>query len=295
LSNERRIVLTGGEGRLARVAARAFAEEGWDVLALSHAMLDVTDRDAVVETVAAIRPDVVLNLAAWTDVARCERDPQGALDVNGTGVRNVADACRSAGAHLCHVSSDYVFSGTKTTGPYVETDAVAPLSSYGTSKRAGELFVGHDATLVRTAWLSGPFGTNVVRAVLDQAADPDRELVFVDDQRGSPTVADDLIRIVMLLVSERVRGVFHVTNQGSASWFEIARLVLESAGEDPSRVRPGPCAEIEPQLANLRPRYSVLDNAALRRTSIQQPPPWEASFDRLVQELTGAQRARTAI
>jgi dTDP-4-dehydrorhamnose reductase len=271
-------VLTGGRGRLGQVAGAGLAAAGWDVVALGRDQLDVTDRDAVRIAFGELRPASVLNLAAWTDVARCEHDPGSAFRVNVLGVRHVADACRAVGAHLCHISSDYVFGGAGRCHPYVEADPAAPLSVYGRTKRAGELEVGEGATCVRTAWLSSARGRNVVRAVLDQAADPLRELRFADDQRGSPTVGEDLVGVLLVLLAERATGLFHVTNQGSASWFEIARHVLAVTGQDPARVTPTPGDAVEPVIANLRPRYSVLDNAALRTAGIPLLPSWEQAF-----------------
>jgi len=289
-----RIVLTGGRGRLGQVASVGLAAAGWDVVALGRDELDVTDRAAVRATVAALRPASVLNLAAWTDVARCERDPASAHRVNVLGVRHVAEACRAVGAHLCHLSSDYVFGGEGRQHPYAEDDPVDPLSVYGRTKRAGELEVGDGATCVRTAWLSGTRGRNVVRAVLDQASDPRRELRFADDQRGSPTVGDDLVAVLAVLLAERAPGLFHVTNQGSASWFEIARHVLAATGQDPSRVMPVPGEAVEPVTAGLRPRYSVLENAALRAAGIALLPRWEDAFAALAGRIMAAPAAAVA-
>jgi dTDP-4-dehydrorhamnose reductase len=287
-----RIVLTGGRGRLGQVAGAGLAAAGWDVVVLGREELDVTDRAAVRSSIAALRPASVLNLAAWTDVARCERDPAAAHRVNVLGVRHVAEACRAVGAHLCHISSDYVFGGAGRHEPYVEEDPVDPLSVYGRTKRAGELEIGDGATCVRTAWLSSTRGRNVVRAVLDQASDPRRELRFADDQRGSPTVGDDLVRVLTVLLAERVPGLFHVTNQGSASWFEVARHVLAVTGQDPSRVTPVPGETVEPVIAGLRPRYSVLGNGALRAAGIPLLPRWEDAYTALAGRIT-AEPSRT--
>lgn len=281
-----RLLITGGEGRLARAAVPSFVEAGWDVVAPGRAQFDVTDRHAVLRSVRDLRPDAVLNLAARTSMITCEQDPPSAHRVNTLGVRNIVEACDAMGAHLCHLSSDYVFSGDRTEGSYSASDATGPLSVYGATKRAGELELHDDATLVRTAWVSGTHGPNVVHSVLRQASSLDGELAYVDDQRGSPTSADDLVRTLIALISERIPGLFHVTNQGSASWFDIAHLVLETAGHDPGRVRPAKGIEVEPLVAPLRPRYSVLDNAALQKASVPLPPAWEDSFRRLVSQLT---------
>lgn len=283
-----RIVITGGEGRLARAAAPRLTDDGWDVHALSHTQLDVTDRSGALEVVRSLRPDVVLNLAAHTNVGACEADPEAAHQVNALGVRHIAEACDAVGARLCHLSSDYVFGGADTDRPYTETDEPAPLSVYGRTKRGGELELGPGSLLIRTAWLSGHHPPNVVHAVITQAERGDDELVFVDDQRGSPTNADDLIAALIAMLRNDLTGVFHVTNQGTASWYEIARVVLAAAGHDPERVRPAASAEVEPRLAGLRPRYSVLDGSALRATSIAPLPPWEDGFSRLARQIAGS-------
>lgn len=286
----RRLLVTGGRGRLAGAVVPAFEAAGWDVVAPGREELDVTAPAAVFRSVEAVRPTAVVNLAACTDIYACERDPGRAHAVNTVGVRNLADACERAGAHLCHLSSDYVFDGAKATA-YAEDDDIAPLSVYGSTKAAGEREAGPMATIVRTAWVSGHRGPNVAITVLDQAAEPGRQLRYVDDQRGSPTVAEDLATMLMLLVTERLPGCFHVTNEGEASWYGLARHVLAVAGHDPERIQPIATTDLNGATDVRRPTYSVLDNSELRRAGLPAMRPWEDAFGALVAELVALSRA----
>src|SRR5205085_6716066 len=167
----------------------------------------------------------------WTDVDGCEGDPDRAFRVNALGTRHVAAGARLAGARVCYLSTDYVFDGD-ARWPYVEWDATNPRSVYGRSKRGGELELGSGDTIVRTSWLCGRTGRNFVRTILERARGGSR-LQVVDDQHGCPTFTDDLAPAVRRLVVGRYAGVFHVTNQGSTTWFGLARETVELAGLDP--------------------------------------------------------------
>ena len=281
---ERHVLITGGAGQLAQAAAPAFRAAGWRVTAVDIDPLDIRDRDQVFTTVRAVRPDSILNLAAMRDADQCELDPDNAWQTNDAAVRHLADACEDIGAHLCTISSDYVFGGDRDV-PYTETDEAAPLSVYGSSKLASEVVVEQGATVVRTAWLAGRLGANTVKVMLKLAADPHRAIAFVNDQRGSPTVAEDLAPVLVHLSAERRPGVYHVTNQGHASWYELACHVLESAGHDPGRMGGITTDELDPPRAARRPAYSVLDNAALRRDDVALLPHWRDSVRDLVRDI----------
>jgi dTDP-4-dehydrorhamnose reductase len=259
-----RVLVTGGYGQLGTDLTRACTAAGDDVVAVDRATLDVTDRVAVRDAVLGGRFDVVVNAAAWTAVDDCESDPDRAFAVNALACRWLADACRRSGSHLVHVSTDYVFDGTKDA-PYHEWDRPNPRSVYGASKWAGEHEIavhGAGPTVVRTSWVFGEHGRNVVKTVLSLRERD--ELAFVDDQRGCPTATADLARAVRSLAVERIAGLFHVTNQGATSWYGFVRDVLELAGEDPGKVRPITTAELDPPRPAARPANSVLDGAALR-------------------------------
>jgi dTDP-4-dehydrorhamnose reductase len=176
-----------------------------------------------------------------------------------------------------------VFDGTKTT-PYVEWDTPCPRSVYGASKLGGEREVDPGSTIVRTSWVCGYHGGNMVKTILRLAAEHPT-LSFVDDQRGHPTFADDLAAAIKRLVVERRPGVFHVTNQGAVSWYEFARDVLSAAGHDPDRVKPVATSDLDPPRPAPRPANSVLDNAAMRLTGLPLLPDYHDSLQRLVTRL----------
>jgi dTDP-4-dehydrorhamnose reductase len=236
----------------------------------------------VAQAIGSARPDVVVNAGAWTAVDDCEADPDRAWRINALGVRWVAEATRRAGAHLVHVSTDYVFDGTKAA-PYVEWDAPNPMSAYGRSKLGGEQEVDPTATVVRTAWVCGEHGHNMVKTVLALADRP--ELAFVDDQRGCPTFTADLAPAVRRLAVARLPGTFHVTNQGETSWYGFVRDILEAVGEDPGRVRPIRTVDLDPPRAAPRPENSVLDNAALRLSDLPLLPHYRDGLVRLLSDL----------
>ena len=261
----RRVLVTGAGGQLGRDVVAVFGDH--DVVAVDHAGLDVGSRDAVLATVTGARPDLVVNCAAWTAVDACESDPDRAYRDNALSARHLAEAARLVGAHLCQVSTDYVFDGSKPA-PYHEWDEPNPASIYGASKLAGEREVGPEATIVRTSWVCGEHGNNMVRTIL-RLLDQPGELRFVSDQIGHPSFTADLAGMIRRLVVDRRPGVFHVTNAGAVSWFEFARAVAEAAGEDPGRVLPVSTADLDPPRPAPRPANSVLDNAALRMSGVE--------------------------
>lgn len=311
-----RVLVTGGNGQLGRdlrdVLAGSVPDGGlasdrsggptilptvahgtFEVLSTDIDTLDVVDRTAVSEAVDAFRPDVVLHAGAFTAVDACESDPDTAFAVNALGTRNIAEAATGVGAHLVYISTDYIFDGTLDR-PYVEWDQPNPRSVYGRSKLGGELEVhevaGPSATLVRTAWVSGAHGSNMVKTVLRlAAADPDAPLRFVDDQHGCPTFTADLAQAVVRLALDRRPGTFHVTNQGETTWFGFARATLAAAGSDPDRVRPIATGDLDPaRYPAPRPANSRLDNAALRLSGIPVLPVWTDALARLVEVVTAS-------
>jgi dTDP-4-dehydrorhamnose reductase len=277
------VLVTGAGGQLGHELVTAFADH--EVVAADHATLDVADREAVLAAVTTTRPDVIVHAAAWTAVDACESDPDRAFRSNGLATRHVAEAARRVGARVCYVSTDYVFDGTKPE-PYVEWDPPNPHSVYGASKLAGELELrgDPDATIVRISYVCGAHGNNMVKTILRLAGEHET-LRFVDDQRGHPTFAADAAPMIRRLLVDHRPGCFHVTNQGAVSWYEFARAVLESTGQDPERVRPITTAELDPPRPASRPANSVLDNAALRLSGLPALPHYRESLDRLVRQL----------
>lgn len=278
-----RVLITGARGQVGHEVVAAFA--GHDVVAADRAALDVTDRASVLAAVTAVRPDAIVNAAAFTAVDACEAEVERAFATNALAVRHLAEAARVVRAHLVHLSTDYVFDGTKST-PYHEWDTPNPRSVYGRSKYAGELeLLGTpDATVVRIAWVFGVHGRNIVKTILATAAEH-AVLRFVDDQRGRPTAAADVATLVRRLVAERRPGLFHATNQGAVTWFEFARAVMESAGLDPQRVEPIATADLDPPRPAPRPANSVLDDVALRLSGLPPLPDFRESLDRVIATL----------
>jgi dTDP-4-dehydrorhamnose reductase len=275
--------VTGASGQLGTELVRSLEALGHEVAACDLPKLDVADRDQVMQVVGAVAPDTLVHAAAWTDVDGCENDHDRALRVNALGTRHVAEAARLVGAGVCYVSTDYVFDG-KSRRPYTEWDDPCPLSVYGRSKLAGERALGPGDTVVRTSWLCGRRGRNFVRTMLGLGARGE-PFDVVDDQHGCPTFAEDLAAAIAQLVSTRLPGTFHVTNQGVTTWFSLARDTLTLAGMDPALVRPVTTADLRPPRPAPRPAYSVLDNAALRLSGLPLLPDHHEPLERLVKEL----------
>jgi dTDP-4-dehydrorhamnose reductase len=304
-----RILVTGGYGQLGRDLTDALAgrvpdggrrcallgpegpREGLkhDVLSTDIDTMRVEDRDAVLHTFTDFRPELVLHGGAITAVDLCETEVDTAFSVNAIGTRHVAEAAARVGAHMVYVSTDYVFDGT-CTRPYREWDAPCPTSVYGASKLAGELECRPSSTIVRTSWVCGAHGNNMVATAL-RLAEGDGELRFVNDQHGSPTFTADLAPAVITLGLDRRPGLFHVTNGGATTWWGFVRAVFAHAGADPERVLPIPTAELDPPRPAPRPANSVLDNAALRLSGLPALPDWEDGLARLVPVLLSQKAA----
>ncbi|MFC5181892.1 dTDP-4-dehydrorhamnose reductase [Actinomadura harenae] len=271
-------LVTGARGMLGTdlvahlegTGAGSDTESGADVVALGRADLDVCDPGAVKEAVAAHRPDVVVNCAAWTNVDAAETDPR-VFDANHLAVARLADACAATGARLVQISSDYVFPGHE---PYDEDDETAPINEYGFSKMWGEEAAReHELTyVVRTAWLYGAHGGNFVATMARLAAE--REFVdVVDDQHGQPTWTADLAgQIVRLVTSGAPYGIYHGTNAGETTWHGLAREVFTLLGHDPDRVR-ATTSDRFPRPAR-RPMISVLRHGAWERAGLEPMRDW---------------------
>ena len=278
-----KLLVTGAGGQLGRELVEAARHAGHDVVGLAKAELDITDRSAVDAAVSAVKPEVIIHAAAWTAVDACEADPDKANLVNVIGTRNVVQAARTVGARTVYISTDYVFDGEKSS-PYVEDDVPNPQSVYGRSKWEGEQEMGHDDLIVRISWVCGFHGANMVKTIL-KIMNNQPELRFVDDQIGSPTIAEDAAIGIMRLVEHGAQGIWHLTNQGSTSWFGFAGDVLEAAGEDRARVKPIRTSDLQPPRPAKRPANSVLANTKVLSSSIAPLPHYLVSLSRLVRRL----------
>ena len=270
------LLITGAAGMLGQDLVAAAGAAGIECVPLTRSQLDITDQAAVEAAIARAAPDVVVNCAAWSDVDGAESHEAQARAANGDGPGNLARAAADAGAWTIHVSSDYVFDGSKRE-PYVESDPAQPLSAYGRSKLAGERAVAAEApgsnTVVRSSWLFGAGGRCFPAAILELAAERDA-IEVVDDQVGSPTFARHLAHAILELSDTRPTGIVHVAGGGSCSWFELARSVVDAAGLA-CEVRPG---RTEDQgRAATRPAYSVL--ATERPGEAPALPEWRRGLE----------------
>jgi len=257
-----RVLLTGAGGQLGTDVVAAAAKLGdIELHPFSRAELDIADGARVIEVVRSVAPDVILHGAAYTAVDDCETNEQHAYDINGAGTANVVAAAEGHEIRVIYVSTDYVFDGSKPE-PYIEADSPNPASVYGRSKLVGENAVaglGPNGLVVRTSWVCGANGSNMVKTIL-RAADSYPTLTFVDDQSGKPTFTSDLAQTLLLLAQRRDHGIMHVTNEGAVSWFEFCQDVLRLSGRDPSQVQPCSTEELQPPRPAPRPANSVLEN-----------------------------------
>lgn len=266
-----KIVIIGAQGMLGSMLAEVFVDTKptlWD-----RAEVDITRGEEVMQKLSALRPDVILNAAAYTNVDGAETDKDSAFAVNEHGVLNLAAVAKEIDATLVHYSTDYVFPGTKEDG-YGENDPTGPaINIYGESKLAGEEVLAQIAPryfLLRTAWLYGPSGKNFVNTMLS-AADKGDNISVVNDQFGSPTFTKDVALATRLLLEQKYApGIYHTVNAGTASWYEFAQEIFALA-EKQVAIEPVSSAQF-PRAAN-RPKYSMLKNT--RGPTLR---PWQAAL-----------------
>jgi len=247
-----RLMVSGASGMLGHDVMRAGRRAGHELAGLAHGELDVADGRAVDRAVARVRPEAIVNCAAWTDVDGAETHRRQAHAVNADGAGNLARAAASAGVPLVHVSTDYVFSGEAPLDargvprPYLESDPTGPRSVYGQSKLAGEhqvLVASAAHTIVRSSWLFGVDGHNFVATMLrlageqqaggsEGAGKPPRPLRVVSDQTGCPTWTGHLAPALLGLIEREVRGLVHLAGSGQVSWHGFAREVFRQAEVD---------------------------------------------------------------
>jgi len=260
-----RVLVTGAGGQLGTDVVAELTDRH-EVLACEHGKLDIADADSVLGHLTSVCPNVIVNCAAWTAVDACEDDPAQANRINGAGPTNLVVAAEAIGARIVHISTDYVFDGTKPT-PYVETDEPNPASAYGWSKLLGERAMRPEDTVLRTAWVMGPHGSNMLKTVL-RLLDGESTLRFVHDQRGCPTFTGDLAKAVGWFVDDHHPGLYHVTNARPVSWYELAREIADLSGHDSARILPIAATDLDPPRTAPRPANSVLENRALRESGL---------------------------
>jgi dTDP-4-dehydrorhamnose reductase len=278
-----KVMIIGALGMLGSDLVQVFSQTH-EVLGLDRPEIDIVDAEQCRRHVGDYHPDIVLNAAALTDVDYCEGHEEGALQVNGYGAGNLASAAAGAGAAFVHYSTDYVFDGQKDEA-YREDDATSPLNAYGRSKLAGEELVQRccpDHLVLRTSWLFGRNGKNFIRTIVT-AARTGRALRVVRDQRGSPTYTHDLALQTARMVEASCRGVYHATNSGSCSWYELAVRAVDWAGIKDVSITPVSTPEF-PRPAR-RPANSVLANTRLQGEALPLMRPWPIAVREYVKHL----------
>jgi dTDP-4-dehydrorhamnose reductase len=297
LLNNMKIIIIGAMGMLGRELVEVFADYSpiaWDIV-----NIDITNQKQVLKKISQENPDLVVNAAAYTDVDCSEKETELANKVNGNGVGNLALACRQVGAVLVHISTDYVFDGTKKQG-YLENDKPNPINAYGRSKLLGEKLLreNHDKYyLIRTSWMFGKHGEkNFVRKIIRAAKyketlPPLKKLIYklagkhnlrvVNDHFGKPTYAKDLAeRIKEIVKWSNPYGIYHVTNEtpsGGITWFDLAKKAVELIR---AKVKVVPCSASEfPQPAK-RPKYSILIN-----TKLPKMRDWQEALSEYLRQL----------
>ncbi len=290
----RRVLVTGRGGQLATGLEAALPAMGFAPTLVGQPDFEFDAPETIAAAFAAIRPDAVVNCAAWTAVDAAEDSETAAFRANAVGPALVAAHCAATGIPLVQVSTDYVFDGQKGA-PYVETDTPNPLSAYGRTKLAGEwaALAGNPRSLViRTSWVFAPMGNNFVRTMLRVGAERP-ELRVVADQHGSPTAAPDLADAIAGVLArirdggwqDAHRGVFHATGAGFTTWHAFAEAIFAAAPPSLSRPRVLPITTAEYPTKAIRPADGRLDCSRLESTFGVRMPPWQAGLARVMRDL----------
>lgn len=257
-----RILITGGNGQLGSEWVYYLNKQGVEFIALPSSDLDITDHADVRRVLNNLKPDLIINCAAYTKVDQAEDDKEKAFSVNAHGVKNLADYCSERNIKMVHFSTDYVFEGTledkqQLPDGYPEDHITKPINAYGESKLEGEINIrnsGCDYLIIRVSWLCGRFGNNFVKSMVRLSRERD-ELKVVNDQFGSPTFTDNLVMNTWHLIEQNKSGHYHITSKGMITWYELAQAIFKKTGE-PVELKPIPSSEF-PTKAK-RPSFSLL-------------------------------------
>lgn len=272
-----RVVVTGGSGQLARAVREMW--KGHEIITPLESALDLGQREAILGEIRQLQPQVVINAGAFTQVDRCESEPELAMRINGEAVGWLAEACDEQNALLVQVSTDYVFDGTGTR-PYRESDPTNPQSVYGRTKLRGELKArgAKEYLIIRTAWLYDAWGRNFY-LTMRQAAAKGRKIQVVDDQWGSPTTCRTLARQLQAAVDEGWRGLVHGTCTGTTTWYGFAAEIFRQAGI-PAELNP--CTTLDYPTPAKRPEYSVLDGGLRAKLGTDVMPSWQDALAEVI-------------
>jgi dTDP-4-dehydrorhamnose reductase len=273
-------IINKGKSEIGEISSEYKASE---VVGVDVEDIDITNLNVVQDFVYKLKPDIIINAAAYTNVDACESNEDIAFKVNALGARNLAIASEKVGAKIIHISTDYVFKGDGTI-PYREYDITNPVSVYGKTKLAGENFVRELSSkyfILRTSWLYGYSGNNFVKTIL-KAAKEKGHLDVVNDQRGNPTNAEDLAHHILKLALSEEYGIYNCTATGECSWYDFACKIIEYAGV---KCTVSPTTSDKLTRAAKRPSYSSLDNMMLRCTVGDEMREWQEALKMFIERI----------
>lgn len=286
----KRILVTGINGQLGQELQKNLASSA-EVIGVGRERVDFSQPETLRQIIAEVKPDMVINSAAYTGVDKAESEFDLAMAINGQAPGIIAEECQKLGSRLIHISTDYVFDGTKSY-PYQDTDFTNPLSAYGKTKLAGELAIRNnceDRVIIRTAWVYGVGGKgNFVKTMLRLGSDKE-EIRVVADQIGSPTWTGDLANAIASLSDDAPPGTYHYTNSGVASWYDFAVAIFEEAsqlGWNLKVQRVIPITTEEYPTPAKRPAYSVLSCAKIAAVLGTYPPHWRQGLRQMLKDFS---------
>jgi dTDP-4-dehydrorhamnose reductase len=285
-----RILITGANGQLGnelKVVSKNFY--GYEYIFTDIDTLDITNPEQTADFIKKSRPDWIVNCAAYNLVDKAETEPDAALLINGTAVKNITEVIRGSECRFIHISSDYIYDGLSNV-PYNEYSLPNPLSSYGRSKLAGEKFalLHQGSMIIRTSWLYSSFGNNFVKTIIKNGKEKE-SLKVVTDQTGTPTYAADLAEAIMSIISGVIRnqialnaGIYNYSNEGTCTWYDFAVEIIQEAGLN---CKVYPVLTKEYKSAAQRPAYSVMDKSKIKDNYNLSIPHWRTSLKRCMKLL----------
>ena len=276
-----KIAITGSDGQLGKSLKDAFLGTPHKITLLNRQSLDVTNSESALKVISSLKPDWIINCAAYTNVDQAETEQDICSAVNTKGVENLIVAASQNKSKLIQISTDYVFDGNKT-GLWQENDKRNPLSYYGKTKAEAESLILQDyffqSAIIRTSWLYSQYGKNFVKTMFNLGENGDSELNVVSDQVGQPTSCVDLSYLILDVINADITGsILHGTNSGSASWYEFAKSIFQLSGFDSERVKPI-LSENYPQKAT-RPRNSVLGHQLFKEVGLKPMRNWDVALE----------------
>ena len=283
-------LVVGASGQLGRSVCKVLEKKGTGFVPWNRENGSISVEEFVSSYVGLIKPKVVINCAAWTDVDGAESNEMGALLINAESVGYLVKAAKSVGTTFAHVSTNYVFSGISDS-PWNTSDQKQPLSAYGRSKAKGEDLIQdiypENSYIFRTAWLYSPIGKNFAKTMARLAIKSDKEIMVVDDQIGQPTSANDLAEQIVSSIEVGLKpGIYHATNSGEATWNEFAKEIFKLIGEDSNRVVPMCSTELKRPAP--RPAYSVLSHDCWENTGVKPMRNWREALKVQIEDIKAA-------